>query len=72
MSELLISEVQKHPSLWNLNHPQYHNRLMSDRLWASVADELNMTNMKKRRNISLSAEVDEDETVEDLILKLQP
>ncbi|KAG8251958.1 hypothetical protein J6590_069132 [Homalodisca vitripennis] len=40
-SELFISEVQKHPSLGNMNHVDHHNRLMNYQLWTSVGELAN-------------------------------
>lgn len=38
--EEIISMVQKYPSLWNMRHMHYHNKLMNERLWNKVAEEV--------------------------------
>ncbi|XP_071439223.1 uncharacterized protein [Hetaerina americana] len=38
LSEILISEVQKRPALWNLRGKAYHNRVIVERDWKKVAE----------------------------------
>jgi len=41
--ELLISEVQKRPELWDKRKPKYKDRVVTNRQWDSVAKELEIS-----------------------------
>ncbi|XP_076028763.1 uncharacterized protein LOC143017775 [Oratosquilla oratoria] len=52
--EILVEEVSKQPSLWQLSHPTYKDQRVRDTVWAEVADKVGRTvhDCKKRwRNI---------------------
>ncbi|MPC13562.1 hypothetical protein E2C01_006299 [Portunus trituberculatus] len=38
--EILVEEVAKHPSLWQLTHPKYKDQRLKDNVWAEVADKV--------------------------------
>ncbi|KAK7066164.1 hypothetical protein SK128_012123 [Halocaridina rubra] len=52
--EILVEEVAKHPSLWQLSHPKYKDQRLKDNIWAVVAEKIGkpVDDCKKRwRNI---------------------
>lgn len=41
-TELLISEIEKYPGLYDTEHAKYHNRTDQDADWACVAEVINI------------------------------
>nr|XP_036220641.1 uncharacterized protein LOC106627975 isoform X2 [Bactrocera oleae] len=39
---MLISEVFARPALWDRKNKNYHNRMLVEHLWESVASEMNL------------------------------
>jgi hypothetical protein len=44
LAELLISEVKSKRILWDMKLKRYHNRLLVDREWSKVAENVGETN----------------------------
>jgi hypothetical protein len=44
LAELLISEVKSKHILWDMKHKSYHNRLLVDREWSKIAENVGETN----------------------------
>ncbi|MPC41841.1 hypothetical protein E2C01_035448 [Portunus trituberculatus] len=38
--EILVEEVAKHPSLWQLSHPKYKDQQLKDNFWAQVVHKV--------------------------------
>lgn len=36
----LISEVEKHPEIWNPMHSQYHHRTRITEIWSEISQKL--------------------------------
>jgi hypothetical protein len=43
-AELLISEVKSKRILWDMKHKSYHNRLLVDRQWSKIAENVGEIN----------------------------
>lgn len=46
--ELLISEVQTKPSLWDDTHPQYKNNERNKKIWEEIGNVVGMTGKQIR------------------------
>jgi hypothetical protein len=44
LAKLLISEVKSKRILWDMKHKSYHNRLLVDREWSKIAENVAETN----------------------------
>jgi hypothetical protein len=44
LAELLISEEKSKRNLWDMKHNSYHNRLLVDREWSKIAENVGETN----------------------------
>jgi hypothetical protein len=44
LAELVISEVKSKRILWDMKHKSYHNRLLVDREWSKIAENVGETN----------------------------
>jgi deoxyxylulose-5-phosphate synthase len=44
LAELVISEVKSKQILWDMKHKSYHNRLLVDREWSKIAENVGETN----------------------------
>ncbi|KAK7079272.1 hypothetical protein SK128_004499, partial [Halocaridina rubra] len=40
LNEILLEEVVKHLSLWQLSYPIYKDQRVKDNIWAEVADKV--------------------------------
>ena len=38
--EVLVEEIAKHPSLWQLSHAKYKDQRVKDNIWAEVAEKV--------------------------------
>jgi hypothetical protein len=43
LAELLSSEVKSKRILWDMKHKSYHNRLLVDREWSKMAENVGET-----------------------------
>jgi hypothetical protein len=44
LTELIISEVKSKRIRWDMKHKSYHNRLLGDREWSKIAENVGETN----------------------------
>jgi 5'(3')-deoxyribonucleotidase len=44
LAELVISEVKSKRILWDMKHKGYHNRLLVDRDWSKIEENVGETN----------------------------
>jgi deoxyxylulose-5-phosphate synthase len=44
LAELVISEVKSKSILWDMKHKSYHNRMLVDREWSKIAENVGETN----------------------------
>ena len=38
--DILVEEIAKHPSLWQLSHAKYKDQRVKDNIWAEVAEKV--------------------------------
>ena len=39
----LMKKVKKHPIIYDVNHPDYDNKTLTDKAWSEIASELKIT-----------------------------